>query len=60
MLKISGSTEGGVGVGSDGVGVGNDNGGSRKSDFDRKFYPLYDSRTTYLNAQDKLINRLNN
>ena len=34
--------------------------GGRSGDFDRKFYPSYDSRTTHLDAQNKLINRLIN
>ena len=29
-------------------------------DFNRKFYPSYDSRTTHLDAQDELINGLIN
>ena len=71
MLKTS-STEsaeprkGVVGVGGGGrnraepVGKheidGVDDGGGRSGDFDRKFHPSYNSRTTHLNAQDKLIN----
>ena len=39
---------------------GVDDGGGRSSDFDKKFHPSYDSHTTHLNAQDKLINRLIN
>ena len=29
---------------------GVDDSGGRSNDFDRKFHPLYDSRTTHLNA----------
>ena len=67
MLKISESTEsttrlgkGGVGVVGDGSGGGSDNGSRCSGDFDRKFYLLYDSRTTHLNAQDELINEFIN
>ena len=35
---------------------GVDDGGSRSGDFNRKFHPSYNSRTTHLDAQDKLIN----
>ena len=34
-----------------------DNGGC-SGDFDRKFHPLYNSCTTHLDAQDKLISGL--
>ena len=37
-----------------------DDGGGCNGDFVRKFYLLYDSRTTHFNAQDKLINGLIN
>ena len=37
-----------------------DDGGGRSGNFDRKFYPSYNSRTTRLDAQDKLINGLIN
>ena len=37
-----------------------DDGGGRSGDFDKKFHPSYDSRTTHLDAQDKLINGLIN
>ena len=39
---------------------GVENGDGCNGDFDRKFHPLYDSRTTHLDAQDKLINGLIN
>ena len=35
---------------------GVDNGGGCSGDFDKIFPPSYDSRTTHLDAQDKLIN----
>ena len=75
MLKTS-STElakprkGVVGVGNSGknraepVGKhevdGIDDGSTRSGDFNRKFHPSYNSRTTHLDAQDKLINGLIN
>ena len=34
--------------------------GGRSGDFDRKFHPSYNSCTTQLDAQDKLINGLIN
>ena len=62
MLKTSGSIESTtrpgksvVGVGGDGgENAGHDDGGGRSGDFDRKFHPRlqYDSRATYLNAQE--------
>ena len=39
---------------------GVDDGGGRSGDFDKKFYPSYNSRITHLDAQDKLINGLIN
>ena len=39
---------------------GVDNGGGRSGDFDRKFYPSYNSCTTHLDTQDELINGLIN
>ena len=39
---------------------GDNDGGGRSGDFDRKFHPLHDSRTTHLDAQDKLINGIIN
>ena len=39
-----------------------DDGGSCSNNFDKKFYLMlqYDSRATYLNTQDKLINKFIN
>ena len=37
-----------------------DDGGGRSGDFDRKFHPSFDSRTTHLDAEDELINGLIN
>ena len=41
---------------------GVDDGGGRSGDFDRKFHlrVQHDSRTSHLDAQDELINRLIN
>ena len=37
-----------------------DNDGGRSGDFDKKFYPSYNSHTIHLDAQDELINGLIN
>ena len=70
MLRTSGSIEsitrlgkGGVRVSSDGNKNGNhDDGSGCNGDFDKKFYPRlqYNSRTTYFDAHNKLINGLIN
>ena len=45
--------------GDNGDNSGHDDGGSRSSNFDKKFHPIlqYNSRTTHLDAQNKLINK---
>ena len=57
MLRTSSSTDSSISatqivVDYDGV----DGGGGRSGDFDRKFHPSYNSRTTHLDAQDELTN----
>ena len=37
-----------------------DDGDGHSGNFDKKFHPLYNSRTTHLNAQDEFINGLIN